>query len=145
MNSFSAYSKWVTLVAALLMVAACFMPWAFYPDLNKSFTGFFTENNIYGKPGKLLITFALFNVLAQFTNSIFLKRLNLLLMALGLAYAIKSYIVFAECYKGYCPEKQAGIYLMVAASVILLVTAVLPSGKLKTESQIVKEPESQNP
>jgi hypothetical protein len=65
-------------------------------------------------------------------------------MALGLAYAIKSYIVFAECYKGYCPEKQAGIYLMVAASVILLVTAVLPSGKLKTESQIAKEPESQN-
>jgi hypothetical protein len=134
MNSFSVYSKWLTLAAALLMIAACFMPWAFYPDLNKSFTGFFSENNIYGKPAKLLIFLALFNVLAQFTNSIFLKRLNLLLMALGLAYAIKSYIVFAECYKGYCPEKKTGIYLMVVASVILLLTAVLPSGKLKTEA-----------
>lgn len=145
MNSYSSFSKWATLAAALLMVAACFMPWAFYPDLNKSFTGFFTENNIYGKPGKVLITFALYNVLAQFTHSIFLKRLNLLLMALGLAYAIKSYILFAECYKGYCPEKQSGIYLMVLSAVVLLITAVLPSGTLKKESQSVGEPESKNP
>ncbi len=130
MKSFTAYSKWVSLAAAMLMVIVCFIPWAYYPDLNKSFTGFFSENNIYGKPGKLLIFFAVFNVLAQFSKSIFLKRANLLLMALNLAYAIKSYIVFAECYKGYCPEKQAGIYLMVFAAVVLLVTAVLPSGTI---------------
>ncbi|HLO82963.1 MAG TPA: hypothetical protein VK166_18495 [Chitinophagaceae bacterium] len=131
MKSFTAYSKWVTLAAAILMIIICFMPWAYYPDLKKSFTGFFTENNIYGKPGKLLIFFALFNVLAQFSKSVFLKRANLLLMALNLAYAIKSYIVFAECYKGYCPEKQAGIYLMVVVAGILLMTAVLPSGTIK--------------
>jgi hypothetical protein len=134
MKSFTPYSKWVTLAAAMLMVVVCFMPWAYYPDLQKSFTGFFTENNIYGKPGKLLIFFALFNVLAQFSKSVFLKRANLLLMALNLAYAIKSYIVFAECYKGYCPDKQAGIFLMVAAAGILLMTAVLPSGTIKKEA-----------
>lgn len=130
MNLFSRFSKWITLFAAILMIIACYLPWAFYPDLNKSFTGFFSENNIYGKPAKLLISFAVFNVLAQFLNSVFLKRTNLLLMALGFAYAIKSYIVYAECYKGYCPQKQAGLYLMVLAAVILLITAVLPSGTL---------------
>jgi hypothetical protein len=139
MNHFSRYSKWVTLFGALLMITACYLPWAFYPDLNKSFTGFFSENNIYGKPAKLLIIFAVFNVLAQFLNSVFLKRVNLLLMALGFAYAIKSYIVYAECYKGYCPQKQVGLYLMVLASAILLITSVLPSGTLKEDSKIVKE------
>jgi hypothetical protein len=139
MNLFSSYSKWITLFAAILMVVACYLPWAFYPDLNKSFTGFFSENNIYGKPAKLLIAFAGFNVLAQFVNSVFMKRVNLLLMALGFAYAIKSYIVFAECYKGYCPQKQIGLYLMVVASAILLITSVLPSGTLKKDSEIVRE------
>ena len=144
MKLFSRYSKWITLFAAILMIIACYLPWAFYPDLNKSFTGFFSENNIYGKPAKLLISFAVFNVLAQFVNSVFMKRVNLLLMALGFAYAIKSYIVFAECYKGYCPQKQIGLYLMVVASAILLITSVLPSGTLNTESQKVKEPKSKN-
>jgi hypothetical protein len=138
MNLFSRYSKWVTLFGALLMIAACYLPWAFYPDLNKSFNGFFSENNIYGKPAKLLISFALFNVLAQVVNSVFMKRVNLLLMALGFAYAIKSYIVYAECYKGYCPQKQIGIYLMVFASAMLLITSVLPAGKIKQDSKIVR-------
>jgi hypothetical protein len=131
MKHFSRYSKWITLLAAVMMVIACYLPWAFYPDLNKSFNGFFSENNIYGKPAKLLISFALFNVVAQFVNAVFMKRANLLLMAFGFAYAIKSYIVYAECYKGYCPQKQIGLYLMVVASAILLITSVLPSGKIE--------------
>jgi hypothetical protein len=35
------YSQWTGIVAALLLIAACFMPWAYFPDLGKNFTGFF--------------------------------------------------------------------------------------------------------
>lgn len=130
MSVITRYSRWVTLIAAIVLIISCFMPWAYYADLQKSFTGFFSENNTYGKPGKWLVSMALISVVCQFLPMIFLKRMNLLLMALNLAYAIKSYIVYAECYRGYCPEKQTGIYLMLLASVVLMITAVFPSGTI---------------
>jgi hypothetical protein len=131
MNAISRYSKWISLLAAILLILACYLPWAFYPDLNKSFTGFFSENNIYGKPAKWLTVMALFSVICQFLPMIFLKRLNLLLMALNLAYAIKTYIVYAECYRGYCPVKQTGLYLMLMSSIVLMIAAVFPSASIR--------------
>lgn len=131
MNSISRYSKWVTLLAAIVMIISCYLPWAYYPDLNKSFTGFFSENNLYGKPGKWLTFMAFTSVVCQFVPRISLKRLNLLLMALNLAYAIKTFIVYVECYRGYCPEKQVGIYLMLLSAIVLMITAVFPSAPLK--------------
>ena len=47
------YSQYIGVAAAIILVGACFLPWAFYPDLNKDFTGFFSEQNNYGRPGKL--------------------------------------------------------------------------------------------
>src|SRR5690606_960231 len=40
------YSQWIGVAASLLLVAACFLPWTWHPDLNKEFTGFFSENNV---------------------------------------------------------------------------------------------------
>jgi len=51
------YSQWIGVIAALLLIGACFMPWAYFPDLDKEFTGFFSQGNIYGKPGKVIIFF----------------------------------------------------------------------------------------
>ena len=129
MGAVSRYSKWVSLLAALVLIISCLVPWAFYPDLGKSFTGFFSQNNVYGKPGKLLVVMAGFSILAQFLPYISLKRVNMLLMALNFAYAIKSFIIYASCYQGYCPQKQAGIFMMLLSSALLLVCAVLPSSK----------------
>lgn len=127
----SRYSKWITLFAFLLLLAACYMPWAYYPDLQKSFTGFFTEKNMYGKPAKLLISFGLVSVLAQFLNVLFLKRTNMLLTALSMAYALKTYLVYGACYHAICPEKQIGLFLMLFSVSLLMLSAVFPSGTIK--------------
>jgi hypothetical protein len=131
MNFISRYSRWITLTAFGLLLLTCFMPWAYYPDIQKSFTGFFTEKNIYGKPAKLLLIFGSISVLAQFLPVLFLKRANMLVSALGMAYAVKSYIVFSSCYRGICPETQPGLYLMLFSVILLLLTSVFPSGTLK--------------
>lgn len=131
MNWMSRYSKWITLFAFLLLVAACYMPWAYYPDLQKSFTGFFTEKNVYGKPAKLLISFGLVSVAAQFLNFLFLKRTNMLLTALSMAYALKTYLVYGACYHAICPEKQIGLFLMLLSVSLLMLSAVFPSGTIK--------------
>ena len=134
------YSKWIAVFASVMLVVACFLPWAYYPDIDKVFTGFFSESNLYGKPGKWLTVMAVISLLCQFLPNIFYKRANLLLMALNVAYAIKSYIVFASCYHGYCPEKKIGIYLMLIASILLMVAAVFPSGRVKSIPEENPEP-----
>lgn len=142
MANISSYSKWISLAASIILIVCCFMDWSYYPDLHKSFTGWVSERNVYGKPAKLLSFMAVFAVLAQFLPSLSLKRLNLLLMALNLAYAIKTFITYSRCYSVVCPEKQLGLYIMVIASVVLMVSAVLPSGKLKPEPDTEKQPEA---
>ena len=131
MKLLASYSKWVALFASVLLVLACFLPWAYYPDLDKVFTGFYSERNIYGKPGKWLVVMAILSVICHFLPRVGYKRINLLLMALNLAYAVKSYIVFASCYRGFCPEKKIGLYLMLFAAIVLMIAAVFPSGTVK--------------
>ena len=130
------YSKWVTLVASLLLVASCFMAWAYFPDLNKSFTGWFTERNVYGKPGKWLSFMAIFSIIAQFSPSIFLKRANLLMMALNVAYAFFTFVKYTRSYGIINPNPQPGIYLMLGCSILMLIAALFPSGELKKEKGI---------
>jgi hypothetical protein len=137
------YSKWIAVFASVLLIVSCFLPWAYYPDIDKVFTGFFSENNLYGKPGKWLTVMAVISLLCQFLPNIFYKRANLLLMALNVAYAIKSYIIFASCYHGYCPEKKIGIYLMLIASILLMTAAVFPSGRVKSIPEENPEPSAE--
>lgn len=131
MNLIGKYSKWVTLLAAALLIASCFMEWAWYPDLQKSFTGWFSEKNVYGKPGKWLTVMAIFAVAAQFLPYLFLKRTNLFLMALNTAYAFFTFVKYTRSYGITRPDAQLGIYLMLLSAILLLISAMFPSGKLK--------------
>jgi hypothetical protein len=125
------YSKWIGLSAALLLIIASFLPWAYYPDLDKFFTGFFSEENRYGKPGKVLIFFALLCSIFILIPKIWAKRVNLFLGMLQFGYCVKSYILFSSCYKGTCPVKELGIYLMIGSSILLLLSVVLPDLRIR--------------
>lgn len=113
--------------AAVLLIAACFMPWTYHADLNKTFTGFFSENQYYGKPGKFLIFFSLCYLIPLFLNKTWSVRVMLFASAIALSYAIKSYILFASCYNTYCPDKKIGLYLILLTPVIMLAIAILMS------------------
>ena len=127
------YSQWIGIVAALLLIAACFMPWAYFPDLGKNFTGFFSEKNIYGRPGKVLIFFSAAEILLFAIPRVWAKRANIFVAALTIAFAIKSYILYSSCYGGVCPDKRAGIFLMLGSAAITLVAALLPDLPVRTE------------
>jgi hypothetical protein len=126
------YSQWIGIAAALLLVAACFMPWAYFPDLGKDFTGFFSEKNMYGRPGKVLIFFSGIEILLFLIPKVWAKRTNIIVSALAIAFAIKSYILYTSCYGGLCPDKKIGIFLVLAATLISLVAALLPDLPVKT-------------
>ncbi|HMH24901.1 MAG TPA: hypothetical protein VK563_24165 [Puia sp.] len=128
------YSQWIGVVASLLLIAACFLPWAYYPDLQKNFTGFFSEKNMYGRPGKVLVFLGVVAMILFLVPRIWAKRTNMLLGAVILAFSIKSFILFTACYKGICPDRREGVFLILIAPVIMILCAILPDIKLREKT-----------
>lgn len=128
------YSQWIGIAAAVLLGIACFLPWTYHPDVHKTFTGFFSEQNVYGKPGKLLIALGVPAIVFFAIPRVWAKRWNLLVTALLVAFAIRSFLIFSGCYNGICPSRQAGIWLMLICSVLMLLMAVFPDVKVKSDT-----------
>jgi len=124
------YLHWLGLAACITLIISCFLPWGYYADLNQHFTGFYSYNNQYGKPGKFLTIFAVLMFIFMLLPKVWAKRTNLFLGAFTLAYAFKTFILFASCYNNYCPQKQPPLYLMVACTVVMLIASVFPYLKL---------------
>ena len=101
-------------------------------DIDKIFTGFFSEKNAYGKPGKFLSFFAVISAILFWLPKLWAKRTQLFLSALMVGYAIKTYVLYTSCYNAYCPEKRFGIYLMMISTVAILLVSIFPSLTLNT-------------
>ena len=123
--------KWIGSCFSALLIASCLMPWTYYKDLNKNFTGFFSEQNIYGKPAVFFIFFAIASIVMIHIDKVWAKRAHIFLAALNLGYLIKTYILFTACYNAYCPEKKTGLYLLVLSSAVLMIISVFPNTKVE--------------
>ena len=130
------YSQWIGILAAIILCAACFNNWTWHPDLKTYFTGFYSEQNMYGKPGKLIVGLSVIAIMMFAMNKVWAKRVNWIICAILGAYALKTYILFSSCYRGICPVKQPALYVMIIAPVIMLLMTFLPeltaSSKSKT-------------
>ncbi|MEO8413469.1 MAG: hypothetical protein ABI472_07400 [Ginsengibacter sp.] len=124
------YYKQIGWLACALLIASCFMPWAYYADINKSFTGFFSEQNTYGKPAIVFVFIAVVSAVLIYLDKIWAKRTQIFLSAVNIGYLIKTYILFTSCYNAYCPEKKFGLFLLMASSVSLLIVSLFPGTKL---------------
>ena len=82
-----------------------------------------------------MVFFALVAILLFLVPRIWAKRFNILFTVLAFSFSVKTYMLFTACYKGICPEKKAGIFLILVATVIMVVAAVLPDLKLKEENK----------
>ncbi len=128
------YSNIIGLAAGVLLIISCFLPWTFHPDLQEYFTGFYSRENYYGKPGKFFLMLTIPAITFFILPRIWAKRANLMVVGLIVAYAAKNLIVFTSCYNGICPVKQVGIYLMLFSVSIMMVAVVSPAMKLKSKA-----------
>lgn len=125
------YSRWIGVTAALLLAFSTTMPWTYYPDIRQFFSAFYTYQNVYGKPGKLFIALAAVAVLFYLLPRVWAKRWNILVCCIVLAFGIRTFIVFSACYRGICPEKQTGIWVMLVSVSLMMIAALFPDMKLK--------------
>ena len=112
---------------------ACFLPWAYYPDLKQEFTGFVSYGNAYGKPGKVLFFFSILSICFFIIPRIWAKRANIIVGALVTAFSVKTYLLYVSCYRGTCPSPRVGIFIVVAAALLMTVAAILPNMPIKEE------------
>ena len=124
------YLHWIGIAACIALFVSCFLPWVYYADINQTFTGFYSYQNNYGKPGKFLLFFGGIVLLLMLLPKIWAKRTNLFVCAFTVAYAVKTYILFGSCYNNYCPDKLSGLYLMLGCTVLMLIASFFPNLKL---------------
>ncbi|MBC7867115.1 MAG: hypothetical protein H7X88_06250 [Gloeobacteraceae cyanobacterium ES-bin-316] len=120
------YSKWIGVSACVVLIIACFIPWTYHADIEKNFTGFFSQNDAYGRPGKYLTIFAGLSIILMLRQRVWAQRVLLFVTGIMLAYAIKTYILYTSCYNAYCPEKKAGIFLVLGLSLVIFAISLFP-------------------
>jgi hypothetical protein len=128
--------KWVGLIAVILLVVSCFIPWVFIPSKNIVVSGVDSTGTNFGRPGYTHFVLSVFFIIFHFITKLWAKRVNLLIVALNIAWAIRNYFIISMCREGECPEKQIGLWLVMLASVLMLVTALFPDVKLKEENKV---------
>ena len=130
------YMKWIGLVAVILLVLSCFLPWVIIISKNIVISGIDSTGTNFGKPGYTHFVLSFFFIVFHFIPKLWAKRVNLLIVALNIAWAIRNYFIISMCREGECPEKQIGLWLVMLASVLMLVAALFPDVQLKDEKKV---------
>jgi hypothetical protein len=120
------YSTGLGIAAVLLLVIACFMPWVLIPSKQLVISGMDASGTRYGKPGYLHLLLGFFYLIFTLIPAVWAKRFNLLVVAFNLAWTLRNFLILSLCRGGECPERQAGLYLLAMAGVLMLVAALFP-------------------
>lgn len=123
------WMKWTGLAAAILLIISCFMPWVVIDWLHFTATGIYA-GAAFQSPGYGHFVFAFFFICFTLIQRLWAKRFNLVVIALNMGWAIRNFTKLSACEGGQCPDKQIGLYLMLAASVIMLISALFPDMKI---------------
>ena len=129
------YMKWIGLLGIILLVVSCFLPWVIITSQNITVTGVDSTGTNFGKPGYAHFVLGFFFIILHFIPKLWAKRLNLIIVALNIAWAVRNYFIISMCREGECPEKQIGLWLVITASILMLLAALFPDVKLKEEKK----------
>ena len=123
--------KWIGWAAAIALVIACFMPWVYIPWTGFSATGM-DAGPEFRSPAWAHFIFTFLFILFTLIPRIWAKRTNLIVTALNLGWAVRNYLLITGCSGGDCPDKKIAIWIVLFASVLMLLAAMFPDMKLKS-------------
>lgn len=130
------YSQQIGVLAALLLIVSCFLPWIYIDALNKTLNGVngYISNTItFGTQIKPHSFFCIIAIILFSVNKIWAKRTNIFICFLSLSWAIKNYILFTIC-RPECPTIKSGLYLLLFFAVIMQVMSFLPTIKIENKN-----------
>ncbi|MBD0295441.1 MAG: hypothetical protein ICV84_09640 [Flavisolibacter sp.] len=130
------WRKILALCTALLLIVSCFLTWVTIPSKNILVTGVQAEGTSFGKPGLMHLFLASVYIILVLLNKIWSKRLAFFLAALNIGWALRNFLLISACHMGICPEKHAALYLVLIASIAMMITVLfVPStGEINNNS-----------
>ena len=126
--------KLLGIVAALALIAACFLPWVTIESKNIVVTGVAAEGTSFGKPGYFHLIAAALYLVFLLINRLWSLRFNLFVCAANIGWAIRNYLIISACQMGECPVKHTAIYVLVPAALLMFVGCVVATPKLTSEA-----------
>lgn len=106
------------------------MEWVFIASKKISVTGLESTGTDFGKPGALHLILCGAFIVFSLIPRIWAKRVNALVAALNMGWAIRNYLLITGCSGGECPEKQLAIYLLMICSLVMLIASWFPDVKV---------------
>jgi hypothetical protein len=131
------YSQYIGLTCIIIILILCFQPWVVISSEELVITGFDSGLTRFGQPGKLHFYFCIPSALLFLLPYVWAKRTNLFFTAINLSWAVRNFIVLSACQAGECPEKQIALYLILVASAVILLMALLPKIKVNAKDSVV--------
>lgn len=126
--------KWVGIIAAGLLVYSCFLPWVAITGPHITAGGMDDGGTNFGKPGYFHLFLAALFLFFHLVPRLWAKRANLAVVALNSAWAIRNFLILGICRGGDCPERLLGLWLMLLASVLMLLAALFPDVKMNEKN-----------
>ena len=120
------YSQLAGACAVAGMILICYIPWAYLPERDLMLTGMSTGNTMFGKPGLMHIILGIVLIIFFAVPKIWAKRSNFFIAAANIAWCFRNWILFTTCYMGECPQKRAGIFLLILACFLIQIMTFLP-------------------
>ena len=130
------YSQPIGVIAALGIIGICFLPWIYIASIHTTVTGLYAEGTSFGKPGLLNIFFSALSLIFFLIPKVWSKRANVFIATINFAWALRNYILLAGCLAGECPEKKVGLYLLLLASLIVLLMSFFPRITIESKGEV---------
>jgi hypothetical protein len=120
------WMKWVGIAAAIVLIVSCFSTWVIITTKNLTVTGVDATGTNFGRPGYFNLLFTAFFLFFTLIPRVWAKRANVVVTGFNMAWAIRNYFVISACRGGDCPEKHVALYLLVVASLFMLLSSLFP-------------------
>ena len=115
----------LTLLCILLLCIACFLPWMSLESKGILISGVDTKGTNFGKPAYFHLALMFFAIIFLIINKNWSHKIALFFIAFNLGWALRNFFMIPMCRGGECPDKLIGIYLMLIASILILIFTIL--------------------
>jgi hypothetical protein len=134
------YSNWIGVAAAALLLYACTLVWITAGGKTGPIEigGFYNKGfDEFGRPGMMHLYLTIPAILLFLIPKLWAKRTNVFVTALNMSWGLRNlYLVGMTCPRGICPNKQLGLWLMLASCVIMFIMSLFPKVELPVAAEM---------
>jgi hypothetical protein len=130
------YSNWIGIALIGLLFWACTQVWASVPSGGAEVGGLsYKINDRYGRPGMMHIILGIPAIIMFLIPRLWAKRTNVFITGINMAWGLRNFYLFGiACEGGICPDRHAAVYIVFAASILIMVMALFPRVEIKLKN-----------